>query len=1094
MKPLSLILTLFALLNLSNFITAQKPYFPKPGDKENIPFGKKQPAPVFNNNANVVNGMYDKKLRDLQPAYFDKENKRIVQNRPGINSAFSFSGATNNKLQPAGKPVNTSANFHLTKDINAQSDGFPQNNPANAHYNFAVLNNVSYFSAEDGIHGRELWRSDGTPAGTYMVKDIYPGLAGSYVDGIVAANGMLYFTAENGNNGYEPWVSDGTEAGTHILNDLVPGSEGSWPSQFVNVNGTVYFIADLYNYHNQLWKTDGTEGGTLLVKDISAEGLGYYCLELTAVNDMAYFIAYTWNSGFQLFRSDGTNAGTYVVKEIGYNGDFTAPMQLTAYDNKLYFSANDGSGRKLWISDGTYDGTTNAPGNNEILLQQDYMNIFANRPFPILNNQLFIAGYSQSDGGGGLYKFDAANGLGEVLVKDLTDIPDFPYDDILDFVVPVDFVIVNNELCFKVISSIGGWHDELWRSNGETDNTRLVKTIGLTDPGAYSYNFTDGNGTLYFNITNEPGIGNELWKSDGTEAGTVLVKDINPGIGDGFPDDLTYCNGRLIFRATDFTNGSEIWQSDGTDAGTSLVKNINVITTNGSDAGFMYKGVSAIGDAVLFNAFTPQLGGELYKSDGTEAGTVLLNDIWTGPNWSFPNGFFYKNKLTYFIDDDAVNTGLYTTNGTAAGLKRITYIDREIYYVVNFSVTDNGQIFYVLGLRNGSGYELWHSDGTEAGTLMLTPNLNYNNNYVVTIGNTGFFVAGDFDHGYELWKSDGTLAGTKLVKDIYPGFGGSYPYSLFAYKNNLYFGAYDGIGFNYSLWKSDGTEKGTARFYNLTPATFYENFADPASPVFCISNQQLYFLATDFNTYGAELWQTNGTAKGTKLVKDINPYSSYPSNLTDVKGTLYFMADDGIHGNELWSTNGTTAGTTLAKDITPDFGGSYLDNFCSAGGKLYFVNRSTYPSALWSSDGTENNTKQIDDAVVSGLSNFSHLTAAGNKLFFGGYNYTYGTELYVGDAGAKTLSAAIVSASKILEPVVNSKFDVAVYPNPAHGNSTLTISGDVKNVNISITDISGKTIWNKAFNDQHTVNMPATKMAAGVYLVTVRNLSSTLGS
>ena len=141
------------------------------------------------------------------------------------------------------------------------------------------------------------------------------------------------------------------------------------------------------------------------------------------------------------------------------------------------------------------------------------------------------------------------------------------------------------------------------------------------------------------------------------------------------------------------------------------------------------------------------------------------------------------------------NTAIYKTNGTAAGLQRvIAYIDRSIYSVVNFNVTNNGGIFYILSNKNNGGYELWHSDGTDASGIQLSTSLYYND-YVVTIGNTGYFVAGDFDHGYELWSSNGTAAETKLVKDINAGSNGSYPYSLFVYKQNVYFGAYDGYWF-----------------------------------------------------------------------------------------------------------------------------------------------------------------------------------------------------------------------------------------------------------------------------------------------------------
>ena len=195
---------------------------------------------------------------------------------------------------------------------------------------------------------------------------------------------------------------------------------------------------------------------------------------------------------------------------------------------------------------------------------------------------------------------------------------------------------------------------------------------------------------------------------------------------------------------------------------------------------------------------------------------ILLNDIRPGPNWSLPNNFLFKNNVSYFIGDDATGTALYKTDGTTAGLQRIIpYINRDVYYVVNYNIADNGLAFYTLGYRSGDAQELWRSDGTDAGTYMLTPNLSYYfNNYIAIIGNTAFFIAGDDDHGYELWKSDGTIAGTKMVKDINPGFGGSDPYNLFVYKKEVYFGASDG-GFNAALWKSDGTEKGTIKLKSI---------------------------------------------------------------------------------------------------------------------------------------------------------------------------------------------------------------------------------------------------------------------------------------
>src|SRR5687768_4596982 len=81
---------------------------------------------------------------------------------------------------------------------------------------------------------------------------------------LFAAGDTLYFSANDGVHGHELWTSDGTAAGTVMVKDLLPGTASSHPQSFALMDGTIYFIAESVD-SRQLWKTDGTDGGTSFV-------------------------------------------------------------------------------------------------------------------------------------------------------------------------------------------------------------------------------------------------------------------------------------------------------------------------------------------------------------------------------------------------------------------------------------------------------------------------------------------------------------------------------------------------------------------------------------------------------------------------------------------------------------------------------------------------------------------------------------------------------------------------------------------------------------------------------------------------------------
>lgn len=113
-----------------------------------------------------------------------------------------------------------------------------------------------FFNADDGSHGEELWFTDGTVAGTHLVKDIHSGPPGSAPSSLYfyPGTGYLYFAADDGANGSELWQSDGSNTNTTLLSDINPGSGDSAPASFVYIRPYLYFSANNVDFGRQVWK------------------------------------------------------------------------------------------------------------------------------------------------------------------------------------------------------------------------------------------------------------------------------------------------------------------------------------------------------------------------------------------------------------------------------------------------------------------------------------------------------------------------------------------------------------------------------------------------------------------------------------------------------------------------------------------------------------------------------------------------------------------------------------------------------------------------------------------------------------------------
>lgn len=183
-----------------------------------------------------------------------------------------------------------------------------------------VFNEMLIFKGELD-NGLELWKTDGTSAGTQEIKDIYPGIYYGIPseEKPVACNGVLYFNGQTAESGYELWKTDGTEAGTLLVKDINPGTNGSLPnssspSYLTVFDNKVFFSAKNNDTGTQLWVSDGTEEGTVLFYGKKDMGT-WNPRNLLNFNSRFYFTINTSIYGQPYLYSIGSSSETPVAHQ-----------------------------------------------------------------------------------------------------------------------------------------------------------------------------------------------------------------------------------------------------------------------------------------------------------------------------------------------------------------------------------------------------------------------------------------------------------------------------------------------------------------------------------------------------------------------------------------------------------------------------------------------------------------------------------------------------------------------------------------------------------------------------------------------------------
>lgn len=382
-------------------------------------------------------------------------------------------------------------------------------------------------------------------------------------------------------------------------------------------------------------------------------------------------------------------------------------------------------------------------------------------------------------------------------------------------------------------------------------------------------------------------------------------------------------------------------------------------------------GFTCISGVVYFSANDGVHGTELWKTDGTEAGTVMVKDIEPGSGSSFPTTFMDVDGAIYFTTNDVAN-----------------------------------------------GVRLWTTDGTESGTqLALTladvPGL-LEWIYFVPLGDRIFFRGHATDTGRELWSTDGTAAGTTLFMDIHPGPNNSGFQNPMSHAGKIYFTASDGTNGS-EPWMSDGTLAGTQMIAETIPGPG----SSGTTPTSYTAVGNLVFFRAGTSATGDELWATDGTISGTGVVRDIyiGTNSSLPAYLTAHNGLLYMRAYN-IVSNYIWQSDGTQAGTMALPLPTPAY--TSAENLCSHNGLLYFSGYNGSSRQLWRTDGSASGSQEVlypGSDALNPLSNSGPMLSCNGDLFFrANYMSTIGQEPYVLSLTTDLHEAARIAAY--------------IYPNP----------------------------------------------------------------
>lgn len=891
---------------------------------------------------------------------------------------------------------------------------------------FQVVGNRVVFVAGQPASGAEIWGSDGTEAGTRLLADVCPGPCSSGPQLLGRTARLTFWIASPGalNEPAQLWRSDGTPEGTwplpspeHPLRlDRQVGRLGELLSYPAAVHrGSLYLGACGDDGECGLWRTDGTAEGTVLVTETVTGPPAFD--DAVSIGRMLIFLR-----GTALWKTDGTSEGTALL--AGYP---SAPRRLTAAGRQAFFLAPGQGGEELWVTDGTPAGTrpvTNFPGLRPFGADQVKIKALGNRVYVVANDGAHGPEVWRSDGTPAgtrritnlpvpnpFLRTVAAHFVAEVGSRIVVQAADRQgrlklwsvqgngatvaieiRRDRAGYLSPgTPLFVTGGRVLFPATTELLG--RELWSTDGTPQGTKLIRDFcpGICDAEINSFWPVPGGAAF---VAREGNAGPwQVWTSNGAPGGTLRESDFSRR-GGAYPyTQIVEADGLLFFagRTTLDLRDTELWVAE--DGHSRLVEDIAPDSASSTP-----HALTTVGDQLFFaTSAGADDGPGLWKTRGTAETTTQAVDGSEVPAPICALGVCGAVTLPgagglFFLDNQ--DRGLRWTDGTPAGtIDLLTLGPRQA--ISRGLIGYQGQAFFTVG----PGVELWKSDGTPEGTIPLAQfGELWNAGPLLSFGATPeglVFGIGRLSGEGEIWITDGTPAGTRLVVKLPSPWRPSWRPFVTGPGGDLYFIAWASSQGGTALWSTDGTAAGTRQ----VEAWDDLQILDLAQ----LGGSLVFQAAAENGAPGSGLWRTDGTPAGTVPLREMSfPTRNVPlepgiriQGFTLYAGRLYFSAEGGPEGFELWSTDGTAEGTRLVRDINPH-GPSSPEGFTVAGGRLYFsAHDGVHGIELWESDGTAEGTRLVHDLAPGLTSSLpQELTAVGSRLYFRADDGVHGSELW----------------------------------------------------------------------------------------------------